>query len=101
MTAETAGFGMKDLSWYQYFFTQCRALFVYLGMFLLPVNLTADWDFAISRNVLDHGALVGLLILVALIAAAWRYRRRFPLAGRIRILRFPDPDGPHFVLSPH
>lgn len=79
-TAETAGFGMKDLTWYQYFFTQCRALFVYFGMFLAPANLTADRDFAISKTIMDHGAIVGLALLLALVAAAWRYRRRFPLA---------------------
>ena len=43
--------------------------------------LTADWDFPISRTVLDHGAIVGLAVLLALVAAAWRYRRRFPLAA--------------------
>ncbi len=80
MTAETAGFGMKDLSWYQYFFTECRALFVYLGMFLFPANLTVDWDFSISRTLFDHGAIAGLICLLALAAAAWHYRRRFPLA---------------------
>jgi tetratricopeptide (TPR) repeat protein len=78
--AESAGFGMKDLTWYQYFFTQCRALFVYIGMFLLPVQLNADWDFPISRTLLDHGAIAGLAGLLALSAAAWHYRRRFPLA---------------------
>jgi len=81
MTAETAGFGLKDFTWYQYFFTQCRALFVYLGMFLLPANLTADWDFAISRNILDHGALAGFMVLLAMAGAAWHDRRRFPLAS--------------------
>ncbi len=45
--ATTAGFGMKDFTWYQYFFTQCRALFVYIFQFVLPVNLTADWNFPI------------------------------------------------------
>jgi tetratricopeptide (TPR) repeat protein len=80
-TSGTAGFGMKDFTWYQYFFTQCRALFVYIGIFLLPVNLTADWDFPISRTILDRGAIFGLLALLALAAAAWRYRRRFPLAS--------------------
>ena len=78
--AETAGFGMKDLTWYQYLFTQFRALFVYLGMFLLPVNLTADWDFPFSRTIVDRGAVFGLVALVALVAAAWVLRRRFPLA---------------------
>jgi tetratricopeptide (TPR) repeat protein len=79
--ASTAGFAIKELTWYQYFFTQCRALFVYIGMFVLPVNLTADWDFPISRTILDRGAIFGLLALLALAAAAWRYRRRFPLAS--------------------
>ena len=80
-TGGTAGFGIKELTWYQYFFTQCRALFVYIGMFVLPVNLTADWDFPISRTILDRGAIFGLLALLALAAAAWRFRRRFPLAS--------------------
>jgi tetratricopeptide (TPR) repeat protein len=78
--ATTAGFALKDFTWYQYFFTQCRALFVYIGEFLLPVRLSADWDFPISRTVFDHGAIVGLAALVALVALAWIYRRRFPLA---------------------
>ena len=79
-TGGSAGFGIKEFTWYQYFFTQCRALFVYVGMFVLPVNLTADWDFPISTTILDRGAIFGLLALLALAAAAWRYRRRFPLA---------------------
>ena len=78
--AESAGFGMKDLPWYQYFFTQWRALFVYIGMFLLPINLNADWDFPFSRTVMDHGAIIGLLGLAVLTGAAWHFRRRFPLA---------------------
>jgi tetratricopeptide (TPR) repeat protein len=79
--SRTAGFGLKDFTWYQYFFTQCRALFVYAGEFLLPARLTADWDFPISKTILDHGAIAGLLVLVALAAAAWHFRRRFPLAS--------------------
>ncbi len=79
-SAESAGFGMKDFTWYQYFFTQCRALFVYIREFLFPVNQNADWDFAISKTILDRGAIFGLVVLVALAAAAWLYRRRFPLA---------------------
>jgi protein O-mannosyl-transferase len=79
--ADTAGFNLKDLTWYQYLFTEFRAIFVYIGTFVLPVRLTADWDFPISRTILDHGAIVGLLVLLALIAAAWIYRRRFPLAS--------------------
>jgi tetratricopeptide (TPR) repeat protein len=80
ISSPSAGFGMKSLTWYQYFFTQCRALFVYLGQFLLPVHLDVDWDFPISRTIFDRGAIFGLVALIALVALAWRYRRRFPLA---------------------
>lgn len=80
-SSATAGFGIKDLPWYQYLFTQFRALFAYIGMFLFPANLDLDWDFPISRNIFDHGAIFGLLGLVALAAAAWRFRTRAPLAG--------------------
>lgn len=78
--ADTAGFGMRDLPWYQYFFTQWRALWVYLRLFLLPVGLNADYDFPVSRSLMDHGAIFGLIALLALAAAAFRFRRRFPLA---------------------
>jgi len=80
VSSPSAGFSLKAFTWYQYFFTECRALFVYIGQFLLPVHLTVDWDFPISRTILDHGAIVGLAALAGLIAAAWHFRRRFPLA---------------------
>jgi tetratricopeptide (TPR) repeat protein len=80
-THGSAGFGMKDFSWYQYLFTQFRAIFAYLFNFLLPIHLTADWDFPISHGILEHGSILGLAALLALAAVAWRYRRRFPLAG--------------------
>ena len=80
-TGGTAGFALKDFTWYQYLFTQFRAVFTYLFAFLLPINLTVDWDFPISHGILQHGAILGLAGLLALAAAAWRYRLRFPLAG--------------------
>lgn len=79
--ATTAGFSMKDLTWYQYLFTEFRAIFVYIREFVAPVGLNADWEFPFSRTIFDHGAIFGLLALVALAALAWRYRREFPLAG--------------------
>src|ERR1017187_10300762 len=35
----SAGFAIKDFTWYQYLFTQFRAIFAYVFNFLLPVNL--------------------------------------------------------------
>lgn len=80
-TATTAGFGMKDLTWYQYFFTQCRAIWRYLLLFVFPLGQNVDHDYAISHDLLDRGAIVGLIGLLLLIAAAWYYRRRFPIAS--------------------
>ena len=77
----TAGFGIKDLPWYRYLFTEFRALFVYIGTFLFPASLNLDWDFPISRTIFDRGAIFGLVVLVALAAALWHWRRRYPLAG--------------------
>ena len=77
----TAGFGVKDLTWYQYFFTQCRAFFVYLRLLIFPAGQNLDWEYPISRNILDHGAIAGLIVIMALAAAAFYYRRRFPLAS--------------------
>jgi tetratricopeptide (TPR) repeat protein len=75
-----AGFGL-DIKWYQYLFTQFRALLVYIQEFLFPVNLTADWYFPISKTLFDHGSIAGLAVLVALAGAAWYFRRRYPLAA--------------------
>jgi tetratricopeptide (TPR) repeat protein len=80
-TGGSAGFAIKDFTWYQYLFTQFRAIFAYVFNFLLPVHLNVDWDFPISRGIFEHGAIFGLAALLALAAAAWRYRRNFPLAG--------------------
>jgi tetratricopeptide (TPR) repeat protein len=81
MLSQSAGFRLKDLPWYQYLFTQFRALLVYPRLVLLPVDQNADWDFPISRTLLDHGSIVGLVVLAALAVAAFHYRRRFPLAA--------------------
>ncbi len=40
-----------------------------------------DPDVAVSHSLLDHGAIFGLAALVALVTAAWIYRKRWPLAA--------------------
>jgi hypothetical protein len=81
MGANTAGFGMKDLSPVAYFFTQCRILWIYIRLFFLPFGQNVDPDLPISQGPLDHGAIFGLVAFLAVIAAAWIYRRRWPLAS--------------------
>jgi len=79
--APSAGFGLKDFTWYQYFFTQCRAFFVYLRLLVFPAGQNMDWEYPISRNLLDHGAIAGLIVILVLAAAAIYFRRRYPLAS--------------------
>lgn len=79
--ANTAGFGMRELSPLNYFFTECRVVWTYLRMFVLPAGQNVDPDVAISHGPFDQAAIVFLLALVALAIAAWMYRNRAPLAA--------------------
>ena len=79
--ANTAGFGMADLTPATYFFTQCRVIWTYIRMFALPYGQNADPDVPLSPGLFDHGAIFGLAALVAAAAAAWIYRKRWPLAS--------------------
>ncbi len=78
-TADTAGFRMQDLTWYEYPFTQFRMIWRYVWMTVVPIGQNLDPDIAISRGILSEGAIFGLLGLVVCTAAAWWYRRQAPL----------------------
>jgi tetratricopeptide (TPR) repeat protein len=79
--APTAGFSITAFTWYQYFFTECRAVWVYLRLFVLPFGQNVDYDFRISANLFQHGAWLGLLALLLAVWLSWRYRARYPLAS--------------------
>ncbi len=77
----TAGFGMRGLKWYQYFFTECRVIWDYVRLFFIPVGQNVDPEVEISRNIMAHGAVFALAGLLIVTVLAWIYRRRFPLAS--------------------
>jgi protein O-mannosyl-transferase len=79
--ADTIGFNLAGLSPQAYFFTQCRAIWIYIAKFLLPIGLNVDHDFPISQGPMDHGAVFGLIGLLVVSAAAFWYRKQFPLAS--------------------
>lgn len=79
--ADTAGFSVKGVSWYQYLFTQFRVIWVYLRMFLFPSGQNVDWDYPISHSLFEPLTLLGFLALAASAGAAFYYRRRYPLAS--------------------
>ncbi|MFB3779210.1 MAG: tetratricopeptide repeat protein [Bryobacteraceae bacterium] len=77
----SAGFSVEGLPWYDYFYTQCRAMWVYFRLFLWPSGQNVDYAYPYSRSILDHGAVFGLAGLTLLLAAAIYFRKRYPLAA--------------------
>jgi len=79
--ADTAGFAVEGLPWQKYFLTQCKVIWVYLRMFVLPYGQNVDHGYPLVASWADPAALAGLAALVAALAAAWRLRSRFRLAA--------------------
>ncbi len=62
--------------------TQPRAVWHYLSLLALPLpgRLQVDYDFPVSRTLLDPATtLLAIVALVAVVALAWRLRGRWPL----------------------
>src|SRR5258706_5046170 len=75
-----AGFSFREFTWYQYSFTQARAIFAYIRLAVMPFGLSVDHDFPISYTILQHSAWLYAATLAALIAFAIRWRQRYALA---------------------
>jgi tetratricopeptide (TPR) repeat protein len=74
-----AGFSIKEFTWYQYAFTQARAILTYARMAVFPIGQSIDHDFPISRTLLEHSAWLCVIVLAALVAAGLWARRSAPL----------------------
>jgi hypothetical protein len=79
MHGGNAGFTIREFTWYQYLFTQARAILTYLRMGLLPLGQSIDHDFPISRTLFEHGAWVCAAVLAVIVTVALWLRRRAPL----------------------
>jgi len=79
--SNTAGFRVEGLPWYIYFITQCKVIWFYVRLYLLPVGLNVDHDYPMAGSVADPWGLIGMAALVAAVALAWIYRRRAPLVS--------------------
>ena len=78
-SAETAGFSVATFKWYQYAFTEARAIFTYIRLAIWPSGLSLDHDFAASYTILEHGAIFWMILLAALVVLSILLRRRYPL----------------------
>ena len=79
--ATTAGFGIKEFTWYEYLFTQFKVIWLYLRLYIAPYGLNGDYEYPVSHNLLEPGSILGLVGLLALAVLAWRFRREYPLAS--------------------
>jgi tetratricopeptide (TPR) repeat protein len=64
--ARSVGAGTGVTS-FEYLLTQCRAILLYLRLFVFPIGQNADRDFPISRSLNEHGAAIALVVLAALL----------------------------------
>ena len=78
--ATSAGFGLSGITPLDYLLTQGRVVWMYARLLVLPLGQNADPDLAISRSLRDPAAILGLLGVAALLAGAWIFRKRWPLA---------------------
>jgi len=78
-TAQSAGFSAASFRWYEYAFTEARALFTYIRLAVFPLGQSIDQDYPASRNVMQHGAIFYMALLAVLVALAVLWRRRYPL----------------------
>lgn len=92
-SAATAGFSSATVHWYQYGFTQARAICTYLRLTIFPFGQSIDHDYPTSYTIGQHGAIVYLVLLAALVAGSIIYRRRYPLLcfGLLMFLIFLAP----------
>lgn len=78
---ESAGFHTEGMTPAWFFLTECRVLWRYVRLFFFPFGQNIDPDISLSKSLLEHGAVLGLLALLVVVVAAWIYRKRFPLAA--------------------
>jgi protein O-mannosyl-transferase len=78
-TSQTAGFSVPTFRWYQYAFTEARAIFTYIRLAVFPVGQSLDHDFAPSHTIMEHGAIYCMILLAAVVVVSVILRRRYPL----------------------
>jgi len=77
----TAGLAIAGVRWPSYALTQCRVFFVYLRLFLFPVDQNIDYDVPWSSSPFTLGTIAGFVGIVTLTAVAWHLRHRFPVGS--------------------
>lgn len=73
---ESAGFGVKLLSPYQYLCTEFNVIWTYVRLLFLPINQNLDYDYPVSQGIFEFPTIlsfIGHLLVIAF--AIWVYKR--------------------------
>jgi hypothetical protein len=91
----TAGFGVEGLSPKHYLLTELNVITYYMALLLVPLHQNIDYDFPISKSLLSSPTVsdgtrliyripppvVSLLIIIAILTAAFYLLKRSVLSG--------------------
>ena len=80
-SSSSAGLAVPDTTWYRYLFTQFEAIWIYIRLFVFPINQSLDYNLPSVGGLFEPLVLLGLVGLAGLLYLAWRYRARCPLAA--------------------
>lgn len=80
-TADNTVLHVQGMTPFTYFLTESRVLWTYIRLFFLPAGQNADPEVAVSQGVMAQGAIIAVAAWAAVAAAAWVYRKRWPLAS--------------------
>lgn len=72
---------LRGVSPLDYLVTQFQAVWIYIRLFLLPFGQNLDHDFPVVKAPGGVASVLGLMALLALLAGAWIWRKRYPLAS--------------------
>ncbi len=64
--------------WY-FFLTELLVIARYLRLIVIPVGQNLDYDFPAASSIKEPGVFLSLLLIVGLLALAWRWRRQKPV----------------------
>jgi len=67
---ESAGFGVKLLTPYQYLLTQFNVIWTYVRLLFLPINQNLDYDYPIAKSFFEFPTILSFLAHLLVIAFA-------------------------------